>query len=247
MDIFWFERNAGNIENLQDKSIELESNGFSGTMYPYSISSNDFFTQIPSIAKEDSKFKYIVAIRPYVISPQYLSMICNSLNKKYPNRVILNLLTGWIDKHESSFGGILSYPNDESDHIHRSNYMIDYAKVFKNLKTTTPKFYISTTNGPTFKKCKSENFPMIIPYAWYKAQMFDLEDTEYIISISPVFNENQSDSMDNDFFTKETFLNFLKQCKEKNINGILIYEDSANPQYEPISEIVKFFRKSGIY
>ena len=246
MDIFWFERNAGNIENLQDKSIELESNGFSGTMYPYSISSNDFFTQIPSIAKEDSKFKYIVAIRPYVISPQYLSMICNSLNKKYPNRVILNLLTGWIDKHEFSFGGILSYPNDESDHIHRSNYMIDYAKVFKNLKTTTPKFYISTTNGPTFKKCKSENFPMIIPYAWYKAQMFDLEDTDYIISISPVFNENQSDSMDNDFFTKETFLNFLKQCKEKNISGILIYEDSANPQYEPISEIVKIFRKLGI-
>jgi len=42
-------------------------------------------------------------------------------------------------------------------------------------------------------------------------------------------------------------LNFLKECKEKNINGILIYEDSANPQYEPISEIVKFFRKSGIY
>ena len=93
MDIFWFERTAGDIESLQDKSIELESNGFSGTMYPYGISSNDFFTQIPNIAKVDSKFKYMVAIRPYVISPQYLSMICNSLNKKYPNRVLLNFVT----------------------------------------------------------------------------------------------------------------------------------------------------------
>jgi len=247
MDIFWFERNAGNIENLQDKSIELESNGFSGTMYPYGIFNNDFFTQIPSIAKEDSKFKYIIAIRPHVISPQYLSMICNSLNKKYPNRIILNFVTGWIEEYESNFGGILSYPNDKSSRIDRSEYMIEYIKVFKNLKTTIPKFYISTTNKEKFEERKVKNFPMIVPYFRYKSEMFDLEDTEYIISISPVFNEKESDSMDNDFFTKETFLNFLKECKEKNINGILIYEDSANPQYEPISEIVKFFRKSGIY
>ena len=241
MDIFWFERTAGDIENLQDKSIELESNGFSGTMYPYGISSNDFFTQIPNIAKVDSKFKYMVAIRPYVISPQYLSMICNSLNKKYPNRVLLNFVTGWIDQHESTFGGIISYPNDNSHHIYRSSYMVDYSKIFKNLKTTIPKFYISTTNGPIFRECKSNNFPMIIPYDWYKAEMFDLKDADCIISVCPVFNKNKLDTMNNHFFTKETFLFFLKECKEKKISGILIYEDSSNPQYEPISEIVKNF------
>jgi hypothetical protein len=242
MDIFWFERTAGDIENLQEKSIELESNGFSGTMYPYGISSNDFFTQIPSIAKSDSEFKYIVAIRPHVISPQYLSMICNSLNKKYPDRIILNFVTGWIEEHESNFGGILSYPNDRSSRIDRSEYMIEYVKVFKNLKTTIPKFYISTTNKEKFEKRKLENFPMIIPYCRYKTEMLDLKNTEFMVSICPIFNKKESDSMDNEFFTKETFFTFLKECKEKNISGILIYEDSANPQYEPISEIVKLFK-----
>jgi len=243
MDIFWFERNAVNIKDLKQKSQELQKNGFSGTMYPYNIYGNDFFTQIPTIAEQDNNFKYIIAIRPYVISPQYLSMICNSLNKKYPNRIILNFLTGWIDEYEASFGGIVSYPNDNSDHIERSNYMIEYAKVFKNLNTTIPEFYISTTNGPIFEKCKQNSFAMIVPYTRYKEKIFDLKDTKSIISICPLFDKNYSGSMDDEHFTKETFFDFLDNCKENNISGILIHEDS-NQEYETIRQVVKDYNNS---
>jgi hypothetical protein len=47
------------------------------------------------------KIKYMVAIRPYAISPQYLVMMNHSMNDIMSNRVQFNLILGHIKEHET--------------------------------------------------------------------------------------------------------------------------------------------------
>ena len=241
MNIIWFERDAGKISDLSQRSEELKQSGFSGTMYPYDIDCGDFFTKIAEQTTVNN-FQYIVAIRPYVISPQYLSMVCKSLNKKYRNKVSINFLTGWIKEYEYKFGGILTEPNDRSSSIDRSKYMLQYVEEFKNLKTIIPNFYISTTNDEVFKKCKEKQFPMIIPYVWYKENRFDIKNTKVIVSICPIFEESEESHQDLEFFSKSDFFKFLDDCHNSNIYGVLIHENTPGTQYETITSLIREYK-----
>jgi hypothetical protein len=241
--LIWFERNYPIPGGISARSKELEKNGFTGTMYPYGIFIGDYFTRIAREIDQNSSFNYIVAIRPYVISAQYLHMICSSLNNISRNRISINFLTGWIYDEEKNFGGILSEINDKSSNIERSNYMIDYAKEFKRISRTN--FYISTTNETIFLSSSSNEFPMIIPYSWYKINKFNITNQKYIISIAPVISDhkiNLPDNQDADIFTKQEFLKFLNECKNKNVEGILIQESSYNTEYNNISLCINEYR-----
>lgn len=235
MQIIWFERTYPIQGGIANRSKELEINGFNGTMYPYGIFANDYFSRIARHIDVNSNFKYIVAIRPYVISPQYLSMICSSINEISSNRISINFLTGWIYESEKKFGGILSDINDLSTNIERSNYMINYAKEFKKISKVN--FYISTTNEHTFAASTENDFPMIIPYSWYKINRFNIVDQKYMVSVAPIIgdsNKKLPNNQDADLFTKEEFFNFLNDCKKKNIHGVLLFENNKNEEYNTI-------------
>jgi alkanesulfonate monooxygenase len=104
----------------------LEESGFSGVMFTYDSTQGDMFTQIARDIKHTEKIKYLVAIRPYTISPQYICMINNSINKIMPGRLQINLISGYIKDHEANFGGIIGDTNDSSSNIDKSKYIINY-------------------------------------------------------------------------------------------------------------------------
>lgn len=239
MDIIWFERHPTNIGGLVKKNKSLQYRKFDGVMYPYVIYNNDYFTKISRIM-EKNDFKYIVAIRPHAISPQYLSMICSSINEINNNVLAINFITGWIYEEEKGFGGILSEINDNSSNIERSNNMLEYTKEFKRISNN--RFYVSTTNDEVFNFCAENNFPMIIPYSLYKVNKFNLTDKKYIISICPVIGDDKPDNMDLENFSENEFLEFLRECESKNIKGLLLMENKYNSQYPQISSLVRRYR-----
>lgn len=232
---------------ILNRTKDLKSAGFTGTMYPFGIYQNDYFTRISRNIDRDDSFNYIVAIRPYVISPQYLHMICSSLNQISPNRVFINFVSGWVYDQEKKFGGVMSDINDMSTNIERSNYMIDYAKEFK--KISNNKFYISTTNEHIFKESSINDFSMIIPYSYYKTKKFNITNQKYIISLAPIiYDEHKKipDNQDSAYFTKSDFLFFLNECKDNGVEGILFYEDYAGTEYENISNNIKDYINDSI-
>lgn len=263
MNLIWFERNEQTNESLERRVNELKNSGMDGVMYPFGPTMGDYFTRISRIIDVKSKFKYIIAIRPYTISAQYLSMICRSINKISKGVLAINFLTGYINKNDQLYGGILSEPNDSSSNIVRSNYMIEYAKEFK--KVSLNEFFVSTTNETVFNNCVENGFAMIIPYVWYKANRFDIEGKSVIISIAPVLNENIIDEkyecenngecrhpieakcMDLDFFTMEEFFEFLDDAEKRGIAGIMFQEsDFVNEQYSNILPAVAEYKREKV-
>ncbi len=258
--MYWFERDEQTNESLERRVNELKEAGMDGVMYPFGSSMGDYFTRISRIIDKKSRFKYIIAIRPYTISAQYLSMICSSISKISRDILAINLLTGYVNKHEQAYGGIPWEPNDTSPSIVRSNFMLDYAKEFK--KVSQNEFFVSTTNETVFNNCAENGFGMIVPYVWYKANRFNVEDQKVVISIAPVIKDDKADHhyecdnnnecrhpaestcMDLDFFTTEEFLEFLSICEKRGIHGMLFQEaDYLGQEYNNILPAITEYKR----
>jgi len=245
MKIFWFQTSKI-LEGIGKRSKDLENHGFDGMMLTYHVFAGDHFTKIARDIDTESKFHYIVAMRPYVVSAQYLSMICNSINDISPNRLSINFLTGFIKEKEKGIGGILAPITDASSTVDRSKYMLEYAEVFRSLQLPTPEFYVSTSNEEVFKVCEEKEFPMIIQYLLYKQNKFDFSNKKYIVSICPTVRDSDEPftnrTEDYELFNKDSFFSFLNQCEKQGVYGVLISEDMPNSEYDRLIKLIKEYR-----
>jgi len=227
MDFYWFGENKEGSLGYQD----LYDHHFSGALFPYSTYAGDFFTNIAKYANKEHNLKYIVAIRPYTISAQYLCMINNTLNKIIPNQLQINFVTGWPYEEEKTFGGIVGDVNDLSSNVDRSNYLIRYIDSINKIKTDKPDYYVSVTNDFLYNISNKYKNKMIIPYSYFNINRFDLLNKDVMISVAPILREKVEEKemlsivkteQDIDFFSYKEFINFIEILKENNINKILI-------------------------
>jgi hypothetical protein len=207
MKFYYF---GGNF--IPGEITRLEQSRFDGVMFVYDATIGDVFTKIAADIKKDEKIKYLVAIRPYALSPQYLCMINKSMNSIMPDRLQINLISGYIKEHEKKFGGILGDVNDESSRIDRSNYMIDYFKMLNTMGGNKRKkpldFYVSTTNEYVFNETLEHDNKIILPYRDYKngywtviteddkqdiGKPFDFYGRKIMLAITPIIRKTQED------------------------------------------------------
>jgi hypothetical protein len=243
MKLFWFQR-WKNFD-FKDLSNQMENAGFDGILFPYSSHDDDYFIPIAINIEKNKKIKYMVAIRPYTISPQYIDKIVKSINKISNDRVLINFVSGWIYENEKSLGGVYGNINNLSSNVDRSNYLADYIDVLNNMKNNSISFYVSVTNSVMFEKTKGNQ--IIIPYIWYKQEKPDLSGVRAIISICPIIRKTKEDidklknnSMSEKlaYFTEDEFMVFLNDINKKNIDGLLIFEDSENAEKENIMKAI---------
>jgi len=232
---------------------KLESAGFAGALFIYNASSEDPFTKISRKMVKDSKFKYMVAVRPYVISPQYLSMINKSFESISSSRLQLNLISGHIKPNEKNIGGIIGDVNDSSTSIERSDYLIKYLDSLHSMKARFPDFYVSVTNSFTFDAAKRHGDKVIIPYSQYINNTYDLSGMHTMISVTPRLRKTQEDidalkrnsvqhKSDMADFSYDAFYDIVKQAEEQGIKEIIL-SSWEMVDTEHIIEFVKEYKE----
>jgi alkanesulfonate monooxygenase SsuD/methylene tetrahydromethanopterin reductase-like flavin-dependent oxidoreductase (luciferase family) len=176
--------------HMRDSFItRLDKNGFDGVMFTYSPHQGDLFTLIARDIKVTEKIKYLVAIRPYAISAQYICMIKDSLNSINPNRLQINFISGHIKKNEEHYKGIIGDVTDFSHHIDKTNYLVKYieelnsmggnqnfAENSTDIPNTKLDYYVSTTNPHTLELAYKYNHKIIMSYRDYKNKAWTLFD-----------------------------------------------------------------------
>ena len=207
MQFYYF---GGNFYN--GNTTMLEDSHFDGVMFVYDSTLGDVFTRIVKDMKPNEKIKYLVAIRPYTISPQYLCMINQSMNSIMPNRLQINFISGYVKEHEKYFGGIVGDINDESNNIDRSNYLINYIKTINTMPGNKDDFkldfYVSTTNEHVFNATEEYDNKIILPYRDYKngywtevdnlygnttGNNFDYSKRKVMLAITPIIRRTQEE------------------------------------------------------
>ncbi len=259
MNFYFFNSHIEDIE-------ELKAHKFYGGLFIYDVPLGDRFTKIARIIDSDIEMRYLVAIRPYVVSPQYLCMLYNSVNGMHPGRLQINIVTGsgdiqrevkrasteYLMNENKDFGGILGPVTDLSSNIDRSNYLIEYVDMLNTLNTNLPDFYVSVTNEYVFNVAKRNQNKIIIPYAMYKYNKFDISDMNTMVAIKPILRETeeeldqlpkptgiwnkyhgQYDRKDYDYFTYSEFSDLMDTFKANGINEVLISSCKIEDIYNP--------------
>jgi hypothetical protein len=276
MKFYYFGGTFNENDTLEDTST-LDSHHFDGVMFTYDATQGDMFVRTAKDIKLNEKIKYLIAIRPYTISPQYLYAINQSINEIQKDRLQINIISGYIKDHESNVGGIVGDVNDSSSSVERSNYTIKFIEslheISKNKKAEEQlDVYISTTNNYVFDAVKKHKNKIILPYSIYKRGFwsdwmkdpslkvkFERENTEIMIAMTPVIRKTEKELEalaqhamrpvwkkgevstvveDVEYFTHETFGEFVQTLEEDGINHLLI---NAVPRSE--SNIIVSFIK----
>lgn len=244
MKVYWFQRD--DEFEFKKLSEDLEQSGFTGILFPWSSFGEDYFTHVANKIDPTKKIKYMIAIRPYTVSPQYLSRTYRSINKISANRVLINFVSGWVYDEEKKVGGVLNSVNDLSSSIDRSSYLIDYIKTLNEVKRILPDFYISVTNEFVFDA--SENNKAIIPYSWYKLKKFNLDPNKSMIHVSPIIRDSQEEielldksnwPQDTEFFTKNDFKDFFYGLEDSGFDGILLSNNLSRVETKNIIGIIQ--------
>jgi hypothetical protein len=207
VNFYYFGGLMGDETSIMSPSV-LNKNNFSGVMFTYDATQGDMFVRTAKDIKLNENIKYLIAIRPYTISPQYLQTIHDSINEIDPDRLQINLIAGYIKDKESHINGIVGDINDSSDPVDRSNYMIKFLDTLNNMAVNkTPlDFYVSTTNSYVFEAVKKYNHKIILPYHIYvrggwsdvlkdKSKLIPLqiENTEVMLTMTPIIRKTEKE------------------------------------------------------
>jgi alkanesulfonate monooxygenase SsuD/methylene tetrahydromethanopterin reductase-like flavin-dependent oxidoreductase (luciferase family) len=82
---------------LRDLSIDLEQAGYDSVLLTFHSESPDYLIKSAAALIPGNKLKYMIALRPYHISPQYCAMIVEGFNQIDEGRLVFNWIAG--DSH----------------------------------------------------------------------------------------------------------------------------------------------------
>lgn len=210
----------------------LYENGFDGNLFLANSKTQNEFIKIARFMDENKDFKYMVAVRSYTVSPQYLSSICRSLNQISPNKIQINLVSGHINENEKTAGGVVGPINDLSLPIEKTKHMIEFLETMHSMNLNKPDLYVSCTNKYTYDIAKKYNYKIILPYSKYLQKVYgeniDLKDV--IVALKPTIKENEEyldlniDQLtaDSEVHTQDSLTAFLDNLKKSGVYGVLM-------------------------
>lgn len=250
MKFYYFGGVLGSETSVKSPS-NLNRNNFDGVMFTHDIPQGDIFIQAAIDVKPNEKIKYLVAIRPYTISPQYLAMINDSLNKIQPGRFQLNIISGYTKDHEDSIKGIVGNINDQSDKVEKRKYLVEFIEALnemqtnKNLKAPLD-FFVTTTNPRVLDAVNKYNNKIILPYSLYKNDIWfkkfnkplHVNSQEIMLAITPIIRQTEEEL--------ESLKNYALRPVWQQGEVSKVVNDAAYFTYQGFHEFVKSLKKDNI-
>lgn len=249
MKFYYFGGVLGSETSVKSPS-NLNKHGFDGVMFTHDIPQGDIFIQTALNIKPNERIKYLVAIRPYTISPQYLYMINDSLNKIQPGRVQLNIISGYTKNHENEVKGIVGEVNDQSDKVEKRKYLVKFldslSEMNKNVKVPLD-FFVTTTNPRVLDAVNRNNNKIILPYSLYKNDIWskkfnrplEVKSKDIMLAITPIIRDTEEElEALKDYALRPTW-------QEGEVSRVV--NDAAYFTPDTFHEFVKSLKKDGIH
>lgn len=138
---------------------KMDSYGYYSCMLTYHSKKNDMFIKLARAVDPEINLKYIVAMRTYAISPEYLAMMINGFNEIVKDKLMFNIVSGDIHKDETSLKDLVN-PMDFMSSQDRVIYTGKWLEKFTNIdiiKNNLPEMFMSGNSEKTFSYCEKFN------------------------------------------------------------------------------------------
>lgn len=246
------------LAKLSELIIKLDQTGYQSVLLLFGTKMSDFWIKTARTLDLNHKIKYMFAMRPYALSPEYLYMMTKSFNEIQNNRLMINFVSGEFYPEEinpTDPDGIdISIDDKEKRRLYVRKFVKKYKELFKE-NEERPIILISGAaptavrtaydygdyslimykdflfNPNTFKDIKNKmiNFSVLI------------RDTEEEAA-DAVKSLNSIDKMNTVYGTKDYVLYRINDLKQYGINDILIdrahCEENADYLHDFVKEMI---------
>lgn len=128
-------RNSSSISGQEMSQVigELDSFGYYSVLFPIESVSADYLPQAVNSISGSQKIKYMIPIRPYLLSPQYLAMLSAGIEKIVSGRTIFNFIYGHLSEEEN-LRGVIASSTDFSSQSNRRAHLEEFVNTLKNIE-----------------------------------------------------------------------------------------------------------------
>ena len=176
----------------------------------------------------------MIAIRPHLISPEYLVRLTEGIKEiSEGDRIQINLVSGAVVDEESKMDRIVGPITNKSTTQERSNYLIEYIKLLNQLpKDKKPDYYVSATNDFTIEAASAYDDKMMIPYHKYIHDKNNLRDKKVMIYLAPILRKTREEldnltgyevkHIEDIKFTHEEMNDLVNKLEDEGIKEMMI-------------------------
>jgi len=257
--IHWMQNEVGmSGQELKLMSDNWDSFNYSSVLLPFHSELPDAWIRSAYALNTNHKFKYMIAFRPYHISPQYFAMMVTGFNKIQPNRLIINLIAGDVhnrtdeDKQMDFYGETKNLLTIEQ----RKQYVRDFLEKCKKmplLKNNMPEIILSGLSDFTIETAKQFNSTTLCMYDDYFNNIERLKDCSKKMVSAKIYVRDtmqEAEELSNlvqvprlkDFTiygTRDVVIKKMKELIPLGVTDILVGSHTFDNEYNKIHDLVK--------
>jgi len=227
INFHWLARENYSIENLIDLSNDLDNAGYYSVLLTYHSNTPDSFIKIPHIINKNHKIKYMIAIRPHSISPEYLKMQCDGFKEIQNNRLIINFVAGNLLEDESTPIPTVDRILEKMDIDSRRDHLNKFLEIFKGLPGDKPEIAISGSSEKILIAAEEYADALIVElFPYINKHIYRKNINKKIVTVNLCIRETQEEI--NEIFKNKTIRGIdleYSGTKDKVIGKILKLHD----------------------
>lgn len=253
MNFHWMHRSSfDSKKDLIELSKKLDSVGYYSLLLTYHSELPDMILKSFEAASNNQKIKYMAAIRTYAISPEYLSMICKSYNDSFPNKLILNIVSGDIKEKENSINNLVFISKDMDTSKKRFKYTEEWMSKFRQLSLDGyyPEIVMGGHSEETKKLCRTYNIANLSAGSAYKDYILSstyIPSSKQMVEFSVVIRDSKEEAAKivkgghiwSIFGTKDEVKKEIKSFYNIGVTDIMISAENDDEKINLVHDLIK--------
>lgn len=249
LNFHWMEREKSlSIQELKDLSNTLEMLGYKSVLLVTNSKQSDNWIKAANAINPNHNLKYLIALRPYMITASLCAMMIKGFNEISPNRIGLNIVSGEISKAEGSPEKITDIDVDINKKYERLVYIETFLKNLYSIisENDRPEILVGSGNKEVIEFSKKYTDISLCMYddfqkndlSAFKRKMVSvqmvLRDTEYEANKFMFKFKGTRQEKNTIYGTKESVIKKIISLEDEGVTDLLI---SVIPE-DPLSSRV---------
>jgi hypothetical protein len=187
-----------NPEELRHVSKELEEVGYESVLLTFNSEHPDYFIKSAVALIPGNKLKYMIALRPYHVSPQFCAMMTEGYNQIDQNRLIFNWVAGDFDQRSDEGKQFDVFGETESTDtiVKRTTFLRRFVELYNSFSfvSVKPEMIFSGFSNYTLETTKIFNGTSLCMIDDYRKNIKEFVDiNKRMVCLSVVLVEKEED------------------------------------------------------
>jgi hypothetical protein len=190
-----------NAQELKDLSSQLEAYRYDSILLTFHSESPDYLIKSAAALIPGNKLKYMIALRPYHISPQFCAMVTEGYNQIDDNRLMFNWIAGDFDSRNDEPRQLDVFCQSESINniVKRTTFLRNFVKEYKTFDfvSTKPEMIFSGFSEYTLETAKMFNGTSLCMIDDYRKHINRFDGIKNrMVCVNPIVLESNDDIKD---------------------------------------------------